>query len=774
MFAAAIVAIVALLGDGLTTDDAPTNNPESERAIAAQIESFPPDPERMPSSDIVVIRSEQHTVDSPEFESFVRSLVDENDVPGLARPRTYLDGDPSLVSDDRHATIVPLAIPDEDVAETVIEIVEQADEDAAFAVSVTGDQTLDYDFNLLSQEDLEKGELQFGLPAALIILLLVFGAVVAGLIPLLMAIVSIVIALGLTALLAQPFDLSIFIVNMLTGMGLALGIDYSLFVVSRYREERARGLEKLDAIAASGATASRAVVFSGTAFVVAMFGMLLVPSSIMRSLAAGAILVGIVSVVAATTLLPALLGLLGDRVNALKIPIIGRRTLESAGTEGRFWGAIVRSVLRRPVLSLVLSTGLLVALALPILAINIGTSGVSELPDRFVSKRGFLALESDFAEATTDPVEIVVSGGASRTEVSQALDGLRSTLAADARFGSGDIRLSEDGEVAVLSVPVAGDASSSEAVAAVRELRSELVPQTFDGTDAEVLVGGTTSENIDYFASVIDPAPLVIGLVLVLTFLLLTVVFRSVVVAGTAVALNLLSVAAAYGLLVLVFQYGVGAELLGFQEVDTVEAWVPLFLFSVLFGLSMDYQVFLLSRIQERYRERGDTTDAIIFGVGSTARIITGAALIIVAVFSGFARGDLVMFQQMGFGVAVALLIDATIIRSVLLPSVMSLLGEWNWYLPRWLEWLPRLEVEGPSQRDAGLPGAAGAEPELATSQRQSVHRTCPRVRPWDMSATDWSGWGGLSGWRQPETAAGTVARCRERTFPATGLPTRF
>ena len=185
VFAVAIIAVVALLGDSLTTDDAPTNNPESERAIAAQLEAFPLDPERMPSSDIVVIRSDEHTVDSPAFESFVRSLVDENDVPGLARPRTYLDGDASLVSDDRHATIVQLAIPDEDVAEAVIAIVEQADEDPAFAVSVTGDQTLDYDFNLLSQEDLEKGELQFGLPAALIILLLVFGAVVAGLIPLL-------------------------------------------------------------------------------------------------------------------------------------------------------------------------------------------------------------------------------------------------------------------------------------------------------------------------------------------------------------------------------------------------------------------------------------------------------------------------------------------------------------------------------------------------------------------------------------------------------------
>ena len=225
-----------------------------------------------------------------------------------------------------------------------------------------------------------------------------------------------------------------------------------------------------------------------------------------------------------------------------------------------------------------------------------------------------------------------------------------------------------------------------------------MIPEAFADTPSEVLVAGTSSENIDYFDSVIDPAPWVIAFVLALTFVLLTVVFRSVVVAGTAVFLNLLSVAAAYGLLVGVFQYGVGAELLGFQETDAIEAWVPLFLFSVLFGLSMDYQVFLLSRIRERYEQTGDTTDAVTFGVASTARIITGAALIIVAVFAGFARGDLIMFQQMGFGIAVALLIDATIIRSVLLPSAMKLLGRWNWYLPRWLQWLPRLEVEGPAR----------------------------------------------------------------------------
>ena len=242
---------------------------------------------------------------------------------------------------------------------------------------------------------------------------------------------------------------------------------------------------------------------------------------------------------------------------------------------------------------------------------------------------------------------------------------------------------------------VNGDPSGDEAVGAVRELRSDIIPRLFTGTDAEVLVGGTTSEQIDYFDSVVDPTPLVLAFVLGLTFILLTIVFRSIVVAGTAVVLNLLSVGAAYGLLVLVFRHGIGADLLGFQQADTIEAWVPLFLFSVLFGLSMDYQVFLLSRIKERYDQTGDTTDAVSFGVSSTARIITGAALIIVAVFSGFARGDLIMFQQMGFGVAVALLVDATVIRSVLLPSAMKLLGEANWYLPRWLEWLPRLEVEG-------------------------------------------------------------------------------
>jgi RND superfamily putative drug exporter len=264
----------------------------------------------------------------------------------------------------------------------------------------------------------------------------------------------------------------------------------------------------------------------------------------------------------------------------------------------------------------------------------------------------------------------------------------------------------------LLSVPVAGDAAGPAATSALRHLRADLIPQSFGDLETTVLVGGTTAENVDYFDIVGNWLPIVFAFVLGLSFLLLTVAFRSVVIPAVAIALNLLSVGAAYGLLVLVFQKGFGSGLLGFQQADTVEAWVPLFLFSVLFGLSMDYQVFLLSRIKERYAQTGDTAGAVAFGVGSTARLITGAALIIIAVFGGFAAGDLVMFQQMGFGVAVALLVDATIVRSVLVPASMKLLGERNWYLPSWLSWVPDVHVEGhasthkPPEAPAAVPTA--------------------------------------------------------------------
>jgi len=439
--------------------------------------------------------------------------------------------------------------------------------------------------------------------------------------------------------------------------------------------------------------------------VIALSGMLLVPSNVMKSLAVGAISVAIVSVLAALTLLPALLGLLGDRINALRIPWIGRNQTG----EGRFWGAIVREVMRRPVVSLVTFGALLLALAVPAFGLKLGASGVSTLPDRLESKQGFDALARDFPQQSSSPALIAVVGDVRAPRVRADIARLRRELAGDPVFGGGsDLRFASDGRAAAIGVLVAGDKTGDRALSAVRRLRSIEIPRAFQGADVRVLVGGDTADNVDFIDEMNAWLPLVFIYVLGLSFILLTVVFRSIVVAATSIALNLLSVGAAYGLVILVFLHGWGNGLLGFQRVHAIEAWVPLFLFSVLFGLSMDYQVFLLSRIKERYDRSGSTVEAVTHAVSSTARLITGAALIIVAVFAGFAMGDLVMFQQMGFGVAVALLIDATIIRSVLLPAAMRLLGSWNWYLPSWLEWLPRIEVEaadGGEHRPATSPG---------------------------------------------------------------------
>ena len=697
------VVIALLLGDALTSDGDVTSNPESKQAEALIHEAFPPQPT---PSEIVVVRSDRLTVDDPAFEAKVQSLTERGEALGLIADAQsyYSSDDESLVSKDRHATMVPLLMRSDEIS-PLTDLVQSEDGKDGFQVAITGQLTADADFEKLSEEDLQKGELLIGLPAALIVLMLVFGAVVAGLVPVMLGLLSIVIAVALTAIVGQAFEVSFFVVNMISAMGLALGIDYALFILSRYREERGRGLEKIDAIVASGATASRAVMFSGIAFVLAMCGMLLVPDTILRSLALGAILVGIVSMVAALTLLPAVMSMLGDRVNALKIPVIGRRAIRSAGSESPFWSALVGGVMRRPLLSLVAATTLLLAAALPVLSIDTGFSGLSTLPDRFPSKQGYDALTRDFPGTGVDPAQIVVQGDVSSAPVRTAIAELTASTAEQSGFGRPGKPVSDGGDTVLISVPVAGDADGPAATAAIRHLRSDLIPQAFGELDTTVLVGGSTAESVDYFEIVGSWLPIVFAFVLGLSFILLTIAFRSIVIPAVAIALNLLSVAAAYGLLVLVFQKGVGADLFGFQQVDTVEAWVPLFLFSVLFGLSMDYQVFLLSRIKERYSQTGDTAGAISFGVASTARLITGAALIIIAVFSGFAAGDLVMFQQMGFGVAVALLVDATIVRSILVPASMKLLGDWNWYLPSWLGWLPDVHVEGHAATAPAAPG---------------------------------------------------------------------
>jgi RND superfamily putative drug exporter len=688
----AMAVIAVFLGSALTTEGDITSRPESVRANDLIAEGFGEPQQRV--DEIVVVRHETFVASDAAFGERLSDLARRlSAIDGIEQVLLPTDpGGEENVSKDGHAVMIPLVLGDDSRAtvDAMQTVVDEAGASGGFAVTVFGEETINRDYEKVSQSDLQKGEFQFGLPAAMIVLLIVFGTLVAGALPLLMAIAAIIVALALAAIVGQVWELSFFVVNMLTAMGLALGIDYSLFVVSRFREERRRGKEQPDAIRIAGATAARAVLFSGTAFVISLTGLLLIPDSIMRSLATGAILVGIVSVAAALTLLPAVLTLLGDGIERAPIPLVNR----GGRGEARFWGGVVKRVQRSPVVFLVAGVALLLVFAYPALRIETGSNGIATLPDDLPSKQGFDALAASFPTATIEPLRIVVAGDAQSPEVESQVAALQTRLRTDPDFGVQRLEVAPSGRLLLLSVEIGGDPSGKEARAIVQRVRDEIVPAAFGDGTTEALVTGAAAEGYDYVRLSEDWRPIVILFVLGLSFVLLTLAFRSLVVSAKAIVLNLLSVAAAYGLLTAVFVEGIGNEIFGFPQVDSIEAWLPLFLFAVLFGLSMDYHVFLLSRIKERWLQTGDNSEAVRHGVTTTARLITGAALIMVVVFSGFARGDLVMFQQMGFGVAVALLIDATLIRGVLVPAAMELLGRRNWYLPAWLDWIPHVEVE--------------------------------------------------------------------------------
>jgi RND superfamily putative drug exporter len=466
------LVLVATSLHGLSSQGNVEGNPESTKAKDAIAQAFP-GVVASEKQDVIVATSSRYTVDSPQFRAFARRLQAALAATGEVRGAREV-----AVSRDGHSALVSVQIRSDSGAQPVEHVVEDASA-PTFEVGITGFHSTGYDFGKQSQTDLEKGELAFGLPAALIVLVLVFGAVFAGLVPVLMAILSIIVALGLVAVVSLELSLSVFIVNMLTGMGLALGIDYSLFVVSRYREERGHGLAKEDAIARTGATASRAVLFSGSTFVIALLGMFIVPTSIMRSLALGAILVGIVSVAAALTLLPALLSIVGDRVNSMRVPYLGRNLGRADTAEGRFWKRIVDAVLRRPALSLVVSVGAMLLLAAPIFGLHIGANGVSTLPSSLPSKQGYVLLQRAFPVQNPEPVRVVAVGG-DPARVHRDLVQLNRRLAAEGSFGAGAIQSRR--AVALLTSPVRGDPVGGAAVKAVRDLRANVIPSIFAGS----------------------------------------------------------------------------------------------------------------------------------------------------------------------------------------------------------------------------------------------------------------------------------------------------
>jgi RND superfamily putative drug exporter len=702
-----LVAIVlaavsaAGLGSVLTTEANFLSEPESVRG-----EQLLEDRLRGPKpvTETIVIRSETATVDDPAFRAVVEKTT--NDLLGLgtvvkSAVNVYQTESPQMVSEDRHATIIPVTLlgefeDAEKNTDAYLEVVEAQSTDAIEVLSV-GDLSVNETFSKISEEDLQAAE-ALGLPIALLILVVVFGALVAAGVPVILALVSIAVALGMTALVGRAFELSFFVTNMITMIGLAVGIDYSLFVIERYREERRRGVAKLDAIGIAGGTASKAVVFSGLTVVLALAGMFIIPTTIFRSLGAGAILVVLVAVAATLTLVPAALALLGDKLDwprRKKYPttIQPIETSHEAVHKG-FWGRTTQVVMRHPVIAVVIALVILVSASLPYFDMKTGQAGVESLPQSDV-KTAFEILERDFYVGVISPVEIVIDGNANDPAVAERIDTLVAELGTDAEYGPATVTTNDAGDLTLVSTPLATDANSQVSYDAVANLRESIVPSVFNGTDAEVYVSGVTAFNADFNTLIDDYTPIVFAFVLGLSFLLLMLAFRSLIVPIKAIIMNLLSVGAAYGLLVLVFQKGYGADFFGFNQVATIESWLPIFLFCVLFGLSMDYHVFLLSRIREHYDGTGRNRESVAVGLHSTAKIITGAALIMVAVFAGFSMGKLSMMQQMGFGLAVAVFLDATIVRSVLVPASMALLGNLNWYLPRWLHWLPDLRVEG-------------------------------------------------------------------------------
>ena len=663
-----------------------------------------------PLSEAIMVQSETLTVDDPAFRAKVEEVTGALVAIGpevvAGGFNYYLTGDQRLVSADQKTTIISLQLVGSiaeatENAEQIIDVVDEADHQDGFRVFVVGDATIAFENGELSEADLIAGE-TIGIPIALLILLVLFGALVAALVPIGLALISIFITLALVAIIGNTFGELVFFAQLwITMVGLAVGIDYSLIVVSRFREELARGLNKEEAVIRAGATANRTVLFSGMTVVIALVGILIIPHTMFFSMALAAILVVIISVLASLTLLPAVLVLLGPRVDLLRLPFTSRRSDIGRGEgkeEGKqrpgFWEFITHWTMRFPIISVLVVGGLMVWASYYYFDINRGFNSVEVFPEDSHTRAGFEVLEDKFSFGYVNPAKIVIDGNINDLQVQSAIAELGAAIQADPELGTFIPQTSPDGDLGLLLVPVPGAPSGSAAFGVVERLREDYIPAAFSGVPATVLVGGLSAEYLDFNAVVSTYTPISFGLILAVSFILLLIVFRSIVIPIKAIIMNLLSVGTAYGLMVVVFQHGIGADLFGFQQTETIDVWIPLVLFALLFGLSMDYHVFMLSRIRERFDQTHNNAESVAFGLRSTAGLITGAALIMVAVFSGFASGEMVVNQQAGFGLAVAVLLDATLVRGILVPASMQLLGDRNWYMPSWLGWLPDLRVE--------------------------------------------------------------------------------
>jgi len=699
------------------------------------------------SDNLLVVTSDKFQFPSEEYfkelNNFFIKIQSEIDNAGVDQKVGTLEDYQIIPSEDGSTIMIQAPFVSRGLVSPLIHITEEFS-GKDFNFYFIGTATIEHTFAELAERDLVTGE-TIGISVALIILALVFGSVTSAFIPVIMAIVAIFVSIGMVSVVGQIVDLNDFVTNIMTMMGLAVGIDYCLFILSRYREERDSGVDKVQAIANTGSTAGRAVMFSGFTVVFAILGVFIIPEKTFHAFGVGTVLVVFVAVLAGITLLPAIIGLLGDKVNSFEVPKILTLSLYFIGffivvftvglgpvllivsgivlllliiisiikkkpssgitidpgsntNQGGFWNTITLQVMKRPYVSMIIASGILIFLSYFYFDLEEGTSGISVLPDEEPVKIGFELLNEKFGFGQDAPTLIAVDADTSSEKISQSLTNLEKGISDYSGMNPPQLTIYDEVSYAELLASIPGDPNGQDAVNSIKYLRNTLIPNAFEGVDPEeytIYVGGSTAEIVDSVESVNESFPYVIGLVLLLSLLLLLFAFRSVTIPVASIVMNLLSVGASYGLLVLVFQKGFMIDIFGFEQVDQIEFWLPLFMFTILFGLSMDYHVFMLSRIKENFDETKSANESVAFGLRTTASIITGAALIMVAVFGGFALGDITFFQSMGFGLGAAVLIDATIVRSILVPSVMKILGESAWYLPNWLNWLPNISIEG-------------------------------------------------------------------------------
>jgi uncharacterized membrane protein YdfJ with MMPL/SSD domain len=696
----AFVIAAVFIGGQIGTKTIPSDEEgltgDAKRSAEIVKDSFP-----QTAGEQVLIQSKTEGPKDPAFKAAVadveKGLAAQKDVTNLQSP--YAKGNVGQISRDGHSAVVTFEIKgDSEKAEDKVDPILAATAAAQKAhpelnIEQFGDASTGKAVSKMFEDDLKKAE-TLSIPLTMVILLLAFGALVAAGLPLLLGITAVMATGGITAAISQLTPSTENLGAVVVLVGLAVGVDYSLFYIRREREERKAGRDPEAALAAAAATSGRAVLVSGFTVMAAMAGMYFTGDNGFASMATGTIVVVGVAMIGSLTVLPAMLSKLGDRIDKGRIPFLGKRMAKR--DESRMWTVVLNGVLRHPKVAATLSAGVLVALAIPALGMHTASAGVDAIPKDTPVIKTFDRLTAAFPGEKAALNVVVKADDVTKPEVAGAIQQLEArALGSKVAVDTTDVEVSKDKTAAQVTIPVAGKGTDGASMTALAKVRDELVPQTVGKVrGVEAVVGGDTAMTKDYNDMVKANAPIVFLFVLGLAFMLLLVTFRSLVIPVKAIVLNLLSVGAAYGVLVLVFQDGHGEKLLGFESTGAIEPWLPLFLFVILFGLSMDYHVFILSRVREAF-DRGMTTeDAVSHGIRSTASTVTSAAIVMVAVFGVFATLSSIVFKQLGIGLAVAILIDATLVRAILLPATMKLLGDRNWYLPKKLGWLPHIEHE--------------------------------------------------------------------------------